>query len=126
MSTVRKTWETFEAMRAAAEAGDAQAQCYMGVCCQNGQGVKHDPAKAVEAYQASAGRGCVPAISRVAFLLMSGGLGLEVDNAKGLEMYKLAAARGRAAGPCVRVRACVCCRFECVGWCWRSWKWEGA
>ena len=42
MSTVRKTWDTFEAMRAAAEAGDAQAQCYLGVCFQNGQGVGQD------------------------------------------------------------------------------------
>ena len=112
--------------RAAMDLGSDHAQYYFAALCEGGQGVKHDPAKAVEAYQASAGRGCVPAISRVAFLLMSGGLGLEVDNAKGLEMYKLAAARGRAAGPCVRVCACVCCRFKCVSWCWRSWKWEGA
>jgi TPR repeat protein len=36
MSGHRRTWDTFEAMRQAAEEGDAQAQCYLGVCFQNG------------------------------------------------------------------------------------------
>jgi len=32
MSGHRRTWETFEAMKLAAEEGDPQAQCYLGVC----------------------------------------------------------------------------------------------
>ena len=40
--TSRRTWETFEAMRLAAEEGDPQAQCYLGVCYQNGQNVPPD------------------------------------------------------------------------------------
>ena len=48
MSSNRQTWETFEAMRQAAEEGDPQAQCYLGVCFQNGQGVTQDYQEAVK------------------------------------------------------------------------------
>ena len=44
----RKSWDTFEAMRAAAQEGDLQAQCYLGVCFQNGQGVAQDYQEAVK------------------------------------------------------------------------------
>ena len=54
MSTHRKSWDSFEAMRAAAEEGDAQAQCYLGVCFQNGQGVEQDYQEAVKWYRRSA------------------------------------------------------------------------
>ena len=47
MSTTRKSWDTFEAMRTAAQEGDAQAQCYLGVCVQTGQGVAQDNHEAV-------------------------------------------------------------------------------
>ena len=47
MSGNRRTWQTFEEMRAAAEEGDVQAQCYLGVCFQNGQGVAQDYQEAV-------------------------------------------------------------------------------
>ena len=39
MQKGRRTWQSFEEMRKAAEDGDAQAQSYLGVCFQNGQGV---------------------------------------------------------------------------------------
>jgi len=42
MSSNRQTWETFETMRQAAQDGDPQAQCYLGVCFQTGQGVAQD------------------------------------------------------------------------------------
>jgi len=41
-------------MRAAAQAGDAQAQCYLGVCYQNGQGVAQDYHEAVKWFRRSA------------------------------------------------------------------------
>src|SRR5260221_8219645 len=52
----RRTWETLEAMRAAAEEGDAQAQCYLGVCYQNGQGVTQDYHEAGKWFRKSAGQ----------------------------------------------------------------------
>src|SRR5580698_5881356 len=54
MSGNRKSWESFEAMRAAAQEGDAQAQCYMGVCYQNGQGVEQNHQEAVKWFRRSA------------------------------------------------------------------------
>ena len=52
--TTRRTWETFEAMRQAAEEGDAQAQCYLGVCYQNGQGVEQNHQEAVKWFRRAA------------------------------------------------------------------------
>ncbi len=44
----RRSWDTFEEMRQAAIEGDAQAQCYLGVSFQNGQGVAQDYNEAVK------------------------------------------------------------------------------
>ena len=33
---------TFDEIRAAAEAGDPESQCYIGICYQTGQGVPQD------------------------------------------------------------------------------------
>jgi TPR repeat protein len=54
MPATRKSWDTFEAMRAAAQEGDAQAQCYLGVCYQNGQGVEQNHKEAVKWFRRSA------------------------------------------------------------------------
>ena len=50
----RRTWDTFEEMRQAALSGDAQAQCYLGVSFQNGQGVAPDYHEAVKWFRKSA------------------------------------------------------------------------
>ncbi|HXS69820.1 MAG TPA: tetratricopeptide repeat protein, partial [Candidatus Polarisedimenticolia bacterium] len=54
MQKGRRTWENFDEVRKAAEEGDAQAQCYLGVCYQNGQGVKQDYQEAVKWFKKSA------------------------------------------------------------------------
>ena len=54
MAGNRKTWDTFEEMRQAAHEGDPQAQCYMGVSYQNGQGVTQDYHEAVKWFRQSA------------------------------------------------------------------------
>jgi len=54
MSTNRKSWDTFELMRTAAQEGDAQAQCYLGVCYQNGQGVEQNHQEAVKWFRRAA------------------------------------------------------------------------
>ena len=48
MAGNRRTWQTFEEMRKAAEEGDPQAQCYLGVCYQTGQGTPQDYQEAVK------------------------------------------------------------------------------
>ncbi len=50
----RRTWDTFEEMRQAAMDGDAQAQCYLGVSFQNGQGVPQDYNDAVKWFRRAA------------------------------------------------------------------------
>ena len=50
----RQTWQNFEEVRAAAEGGNAQAQCYLGVCYQTGQGVKLDYQEAVKWFRKAA------------------------------------------------------------------------
>ena len=55
--TSRRTWETFEAMRQAAEEGDPQAQCYLGVCYQNGQNVAQDYQEAVKWFRKAGEQG---------------------------------------------------------------------
>ena len=54
MSSNRSTWTTFEEMHKAAAEGDAQAQCYLGVCYQTGQGVALDYQEAVRWFRRSA------------------------------------------------------------------------
>ncbi|MEK7781729.1 MAG: hypothetical protein AAB370_09565, partial [Verrucomicrobiota bacterium] len=48
MANHRKTWSSFDEMRKAAEEGDAQAQSYLGVSFQNGQGVPQDYTESVK------------------------------------------------------------------------------
>ena len=54
MSANRKTWDTFDAMRAAALEGDPQAQSYLGVCYQNGHGVEQNHQEAVKWFRRAA------------------------------------------------------------------------
>ncbi|TAL05927.1 MAG: sel1 repeat family protein, partial [Verrucomicrobia bacterium] len=54
MKSNRRTWTSFDEMHAAAASGDPQAQCYMGVCYQNGQGVQQDYNEAVKWFRRSA------------------------------------------------------------------------
>ena len=48
MQPNRRTWQTFDEMRKAAEEGDAAAQCYLGICYQTGQGVAQDYPQALK------------------------------------------------------------------------------
>ena len=53
----REYKEVAECFQKAAEQGLAQAQCNLGVCYEEGQGVKKDEQKAVEWYQKAADQG---------------------------------------------------------------------
>ncbi len=54
MASNRKTWDSFDEMRKAAEEGDAQAQSYLGVSYQNGQGATQDYTEAVKWFRRAA------------------------------------------------------------------------
>jgi TPR repeat protein len=54
MPAIRKSWDTFEAMQTAAKEGDPQAQCYLGVCYQNGQGLEQNYQEAVQWFRRAA------------------------------------------------------------------------
>src|SRR2546430_13231740 len=54
MQTNRRTWNTFEEMRAAADQNDPAAQCYLAICYQTGQGVQQDYAEAVKWFRRAA------------------------------------------------------------------------
>ena len=55
-----------------AERGDARAQLNLGVIHFNGEGVPHNPVKAVEWYRAAADQGYGPAQANLAFMYESG------------------------------------------------------
>ncbi|HWY77695.1 MAG TPA: SEL1-like repeat protein, partial [Verrucomicrobiae bacterium] len=48
MAANQASWHSFEDLRAAAEAGDAASQCYLGICYQTGKGVAQDYTEAVK------------------------------------------------------------------------------
>ncbi|HHY84274.1 MAG TPA: sel1 repeat family protein [Verrucomicrobia bacterium] len=50
----RRTWQSFDELRKAAEEGDPEAQCYLGVCYYTGQGVPLDYQEAVKWYRRAA------------------------------------------------------------------------
>ena len=50
----RHGWHTFEEMRSAADEGEPSAQCALGICFQNGQGVKQDYQEAVKWFRRAA------------------------------------------------------------------------
>ena len=54
MQTNRRTWQSFDEMRQAAEQGDAAAQCYFGICYQTGQGVPQQYEEAVRWFRKAA------------------------------------------------------------------------
>jgi TPR repeat protein len=54
MATNRRTWQSFDEMRKAAEEGDRTAQCYLGICYQTGQGVAQDYPEAVRWFRRAA------------------------------------------------------------------------
>ena len=57
MQTNRRTWQSFDEMHAAAQQGEAAAQCYLGICYQTGQGVAQDYVEALRWYRRAAEQG---------------------------------------------------------------------
>jgi TPR repeat protein len=64
--TALKEWQPL------AEQGDARAQFNLGVIYFNGQGIPHDPVKAVDWYRAAADQGYGPAQANLSFMYETG------------------------------------------------------
>ena len=54
MQPIRRTWQSFDEMRKAAEEGDPAAQCYLAICYQTGQTVQQDHQEAVKWFRKAA------------------------------------------------------------------------
>jgi TPR repeat protein len=80
----------------AAEQGDAEAQCKLGVMYANGQGVTQDYGKALEWYRKSAEQGNSEAQYKLGVMYVKG-RGVAQDYGKALEWYRKSAEQGNAA-----------------------------
>ena len=72
MQTNRRTWQTFEEMRAAAESGDPAAQSYLAICYQTGQGVAQDYQEAVKWFRKAADQNDEAAQCYLGFCYLNG------------------------------------------------------
>ena len=72
MAGNRRTWDSIDEMRKAADEGDAQAQCYLGVCFQTGQGMPLDYQQAVRWFRAAAAQNDPVAQCYLGFCYLSG------------------------------------------------------
>lgn len=86
-----------ELYKIAAEQGDAQAQCDLGICYRSGEGVEKDPVKAIEWYLKAAEQGHGGALNNLGIMYQHG-IGVESDIEKAAEYYLKAAEAGNADG----------------------------
>ena len=86
-----------EAVKAKADAGDAEAQKTLGECYSNGQGVKQDYAQAAQWYRKAADQGNAAAQAALGELYEAG-QGVQHDDAEAAKWYLRAASQGHAPG----------------------------
>ena len=94
-----KQSEAMERLRAAAEQGNAGAQCDLGVCYYNGDGVRKDMTEAVKWYRKAAEQGNASAQFNLG-LCYDKGYGVSKDVAEAVKWYRAAAEQGDAAAQC--------------------------
>src|SRR2546429_188816 len=93
MQTNRRTWQSFDDMRKAAEEGDAAAQSYLGICYQTGQVVQQDYEEAVKWYKKAAEQECAPAQCNLG-LCYETGRGVKQDVRAAVRWFCRAARQG--------------------------------
>ena len=86
-----------EAVKAKADAGDAEAQKTLGECYSNGQGVKQGYAQAAQWYRKAADQGNAAAQAALGELCEAG-QGVPRDEAEAAKWYRRAADQGYAPG----------------------------
>ena len=80
-------------LRAAADAGDAQACYNYARLCEDGKGVPKDPATAIRFFRAAADAGLGAALLKLARMYLSGS-GVPLDRTRGMEFLVEAANKG--------------------------------
>ncbi|MCQ2395146.1 MAG: hypothetical protein MJ249_12760 [Kiritimatiellae bacterium] len=88
-----------EQYRKAAAAGDARAQCNLGMMYEYGRGVKKDEKQAVEWYRKAADAGDARAQCNLG-VMYDQGRGVEKDEKQAVEWFRKAAAAGDARAQC--------------------------
>ena len=96
MQTNRRTWQSFDEMRKAAEQGDAAAQCYFGICYQTGQGVAQDYQEAVRWFRRAADQNDAAAQCYLGFCYQAG-LGVPQEYGQAAKWFREAADQGDPA-----------------------------
>lgn len=82
---------------AAAEAGNAEAQNFMGTMCSYGNGVKLSKERAAQWYLRAANQGHAKAQASIADLYLTG-TGIKLDKAEAIKFYTLSAKQGEVTG----------------------------
>jgi TPR repeat protein len=93
MQTNRRTWQSFDEMRTAAEEGEGAAQCYLGVCYQSGIGVPREYGQAAKWFREAADQGD-PAAQFNLGVLYETGQGVPQNYAEAVKWYHAAAEQG--------------------------------
>ncbi|MGH7972446.1 MAG: tetratricopeptide repeat protein, partial [Limisphaerales bacterium] len=96
MQAKRSPWQTFEEMKRAAEDGNADAQCTMGICYQTGQGVTQDYAGAVKWFRRAADQNDSTAQCYLGFCYQNG-MGVPQDFGQAAKWFRDAAEQGDPA-----------------------------
>ena len=89
--------EVVNALREAAEGGDAKAQFHLGECYENGKGVATNATEAIKWYRAAAEQGYVKAQYRLAMRYVFG-RGVDKDEVEGGKWIRKAVDQGDADG----------------------------
>ncbi len=107
------TPEQIREWRAAANRGEAWAQCNLGNSYYNGEGVEKDSRESVRWYRKSAEQGNADAQYLLGVCYYNG-LGVKANRDEARRLFSLAAAQGLSAGPFVflapRASSCALCR----------------
>jgi localization factor PodJL len=86
--------EALKELTPLAQAGNAEAEFYLGSLCMDGLAVTRDPATAAKWYEAAASRGYLPAEFSLGFLYLNGADGFDADPAKAAPWLTRAAEAG--------------------------------
>jgi len=101
-----RTWETYEAMRRAAESADLEAECNMGICYHNGYGIAKDDNEAVKWFFKAASHGFADAENFLGMVYgfdigdavdVRLGSGLPKDYTEAVKWWRKAAEQGHSA-----------------------------
>lgn len=90
-----------DTLQAAADQGDASAQCALGNMYATGRGVAKNEARAVELFQAAAEQGHATALFNLGNMYRDG-RGVAKDEARAMQLYQATRARGSPSATCTR------------------------